>query len=59
MDATIQSVKEWWEEYQEWKKQKNWWDVEEDTAERTFDEELIIIQKWWNTYQNFLGNEME
>ena len=59
LDATIQSVKEWWEEYQEWKKQKNWWDVEEDTAERTFDEELIIIQKWWNTYQNFLGNEME
>ena len=59
MDATIQSVKEWWEEYQEWKKQKNWWDVEEDNAERTFDEELIIIQKWWNTYQNFLGNEME
>ena len=22
LDATIQSVKEWWEEYQEWKRQK-------------------------------------
>lgn len=27
LDAAILSVKEWWEEYQAWKKQKNWWDV--------------------------------
>lgn len=59
MDATIQSVKEWWEEYQEWKKQKNWWDVGEDTAERTFDEELTIIQEWWNRYRSLLGTETE
>ena len=42
-----------------WKKQKNWWNVGEDTAERTFDEELIIIQEWWNTYRSLLGNEIE
>lgn len=40
-------------------KQKNWWDVGEDTAERTFDEELTIIQEWWNTYRSLLGTETE
>ena len=59
LDAAILSVKEWWEEYQAWKKQKNWWDVGEDTAERTFDEELTIIQEWWNTYRSLLGTETE
>ena len=40
-------------------KAKNWWDVGEDTAERTFDEELTIIQEWWNTYRSLLGTETE